>query len=204
MYSEHHLSVTAHRTRVGFSIPVSFSVAIQLLIYLVIPFFYFIQINSVYQSWFWLDIGTSGSHTRLSWTIFCLPPLSPNMDSFLQKETEHSWDLRLIIWQLSLLWMRSSPLWKHRMPSWISCWHLGIFTCTCANTDTISYITLPICTVRDIHSVSENIIFPKHRKVHDLNLYREENTSEPLILIRKLLQIFQNGLILHYQMASST
>lgn len=108
MYSEHHSSVTAHRTRVGFSIPVSFSVAIQLLIYLVIPFFYFIQINSVYQSWFWLDIGTSGSHTRLSWTIFCLPPLSPNMDSFLQKETEHSWDLRLIIWQLSLLWMRSS------------------------------------------------------------------------------------------------
>lgn len=99
--------------------------------------------------------------------------------------------------------MRSSPLWKHRMPSWmISCWHLGIFTCTCANTDTISYITLPICTVRDIHSVSENIIFPKHRKVHDLNLYREENTSEPLILIRKLLPIFQNGLILHYQMAS--
>lgn len=49
---------------------------------------------------------------------------------------------------------------------------------------------LLIYTVEGIHSVSEHIIFPKCREVYDLNLYREENTSEPLILIRKLLPIF--------------
>lgn len=145
-----------------------------------------------YWSWFWLCIATSDSHTRLTWSLSNLPPLFSNVEYCLQKYTTgHPWDLRLIIWQLAEVPMRASPHWKHRTPTWISCWHLKIVhMCVCKHRYTISYIMLPIYTVGDIHSLSEHIIFPKHGKVYDLNLYREENTSEPLILIRKWLPIF--------------
>lgn len=116
----------------------------------------------------------------------------PNVEYSLQNYTTgHLWDLMLIIWQLAELQMGATPPWKHRMPTWISYWHLKIvYVGVCKHQYMISYITLPIYTVGDIHALSEHIIFPKRGKVYDLNLYREENTSETLILIRILLSIF--------------
>lgn len=139
-------------------------------------------------------VGQEQLQSAASGFSWCFPVyhLPPQMWKPLSKSTQQG-TLEI---SSSLSGRLQSYEWEHqvtgnRMPTWVSCWHLKlVYMCMCKHWYIISYIMLPIYTVGDSHSLNQHIIFPKYRKVFDLNSYREENAFVPLILIRKLLAIF--------------